>query len=51
MKLTEKQMIEIFQTVLREGSGGHSLTNGKGDELWSPKHPINISEIVRRLRK
>jgi hypothetical protein len=36
-------------SMLVEYSGGHSLTNTKGDRLWQGKNAINVTEVVYKV--
>jgi hypothetical protein len=44
-----RSLIELLKDFLREGCGGHAMSNGKGDVIWYAKHPINISVLASNI--
>lgn len=44
-----KEQIKALRDYIRETSGGHSLSNAKGDLLWQTRHPINLTEMLEAI--
>jgi hypothetical protein len=48
--MSTDSLIECIKDFLREGCGGHSLSNGAGDVIWYAEHPINISVLASNIK-
>lgn len=46
LKPLQDKVTERLQAIMSM-RGGHSLTNGEGDKLWSTKSEVNLSSLAR----